>query len=553
MQLGTGRVNARFDSNIIESWIVQDLLEGLDFVIGQLSTAQSDNRITDIPLVPPESLERIWGRNNIVPFAVKATINEIVGKQVKEQPTAMAIHAWDGDLTYGELDHLATNLATKLVRLGVRPPLLGPNNVIPICFEKSKWAIVSILGVLKIGAGFVLLDPSLPESRLRSVIETVGAKILLSSEANIDLSRQLSKIVIKVGSELSRISSDMKNQLDGVTGQPPLPSSLLYTVFTSGSTGRPKGVMISHENFCSALHHQSKHLNFTARSRVLDGASYSFDAAIHNILTTLAVGACLCIPSQESYKGDIGSAMAAMRPTICNLTPTVARLLDPERAHDLETLILLGEPVKRSDIDRWRSSDVQVINAYGPAECTPISTINARPSNTDEAIRIGKGTGVTTWIVHPENHNRLVPLGCTGELLLEGPLVGLGYMNDPGKTGEAFVEDPEWLLTGSTSHPGRRGRLYKTGDMVQYNEDRSLSFRGRKDNQVKIRGQRVELGDIEYHVSASLPTKAIQVVAEVVVLEDDGEPKPVLVALTTRITMLFLPARRRQSLQSHTK
>ncbi|GLA63112.1 nonribosomal peptide synthase [Aspergillus tubingensis] len=530
VQLGTGRVNARFDSNIIKSWIVQDLLAGLDFVIEQLRTAQSGNRITDISLVPPESLERIWGWNNIVPSSVKGTINDMVEKRIEEQPTAIAIHAWEGDLTYGELDHLATNLATKLDHLGVGPSLLGTNYVVPLYFEKSKWAIVSILAVLKTGAGFVLLDPSLPESRLRSIIETVEAKILLSSEANMDLSRQLSKRVIQVGPDLSRISSHMKNQFDGVTGQPPLPSSLLYTVFTSGSTGTPKGVMVSHESFCSALHHQSKHLNFTARSRVLDGASYSFDAAIHNILTTLAVGACLCIPSQESCKGDIGSAIAAMRPTICNLTPTVARLLDPERAYGLETLILLGEPVKRSDIDRWRSSNVRVINAYGPAECTPISAINARPPNTDEAIRIGKGTGVTTWIVHPENHNRLVPLGSTGELLLEGPLVGLGYMNDPEKTDDAFVEDPEWLLTGSTSHPGRRGRLYKTGDMMQYNEDGSLSFMGRKDNQVKIRGQRVELGDIEYHVLASLPTKEIQVVAEVVVLEDDRETKPVLVA-----------------------
>ncbi|RAK87151.1 non-ribosomal peptide synthetase [Aspergillus costaricaensis CBS 115574] len=530
VQLGTGHVSARFDSNVIKPWIVQDLLQGLEFVIEQLRKAQSDNRITDIPSVPPESLERIWGWNNIVPSPVKATINDMVEKQVEEQPTAIAIHAWDGDLTYGELDHLATNLATKLDHLGVGPSLLGTNYVVPLYFEKSKWAIVSILGTLKTGAGFVLLDSSLPDSRLRSIIQSVRAKILLSSEANMDLSRLLSKMVIQVGPDLSKAPCHMEDHTKNITGQSPLPSSLLYTVFTSGSTGTPKGVMVSHENFCSALQYQSKFLNYTVSSRVLDGASYSFDAAIHNILTTLVVGGCLCIPSQESYKGDIGSAIAAMRPTICNLTPTVARLLNPERAYDLETLILLGESVKRSDIDRWRPSNVRVINAYGPAECTPISTINARPSNTDEAIRIGKGTGVTTWIVHPENHDRLVPLGSTGELLLEGPLVGLGYMNDPEKTGDAFVEDPEWLLTGSTSNPGRRGRLYKTGDLVQYNEDGSLSFMGRKDNQVKIRGQRVELGDIEYHVLASLPTKATQVVAEVVVLEDDGEPKPVLVA-----------------------
>ncbi|GKZ96891.1 nonribosomal peptide synthase [Aspergillus niger] len=321
VQLGTGRVNARFDSSVIRSWIVQDLLEGLNFMIKQLCTAVPNRRIADIAPVPPPSLERIWEWNVTVPCPVRTTMTEMIKKQVDKQPTALAIHAWDGDLTY-----------------------------------------------------------------------------------------------------------------------------------------------------------------------------------------------------------------AATRPTICNLTPTVARLLDPQRVYDLETLILLGEPVTRHDIDRWESSNVHVINAYGPAECTPISTINASQFNTAEATRIGKGAGLITWIVHPENHNRLVPPGCTGELLLEGPLVGLGYMNNPGKSGEAFVEDPEWLLLGSPRHPGRRGRLYKTGDLVQYNEDGSLTFMGRKDNQVKIRGQRVELGDIEYHVLASLPTKAIKVVAEVVGLENDGEPKPVLVA-----------------------
>ncbi|OJJ68053.1 hypothetical protein ASPBRDRAFT_199747 [Aspergillus brasiliensis CBS 101740] len=530
VQLENGHVNARFDSNVIKSWIVQELLEGLDFAIRQLGTARPDERIKDIALVPPESLDLIWSWNETVPSPVKTTINEMVEKRVEEQPTALAVHAWDGNLTYAELDHLAATLAAELVRLGTGPTLLGPNKVVPLCFGKSKWAVVSILGVLKSGAGFVLLDPSLPESRLRSILQTVGAKIMLSSKANMELSRHLSQMIVPVGSDLSEGSGYMRSYSASAMEELPLPSSILYTVFTSGSTGTPKGVTVSHESFCSARRYQSKLLNFSTKSRVLDAASYSFDAAIHNILTTLAVGGCLCIPSQESYRGNIGSAIAAMRPTICNLTPTVARLLDPTRVYDLETLILLGEPVTRRDIDRWRSSNVQVINTYGPAECTPISTINARPSNADEAMRIGKGAGVTTWIVHPENHNRLLPPGCTGELLLEGPIVGLGYMDDPAKTTEAFVEGPEWLLRGSPSYAGRRGRLYKTGDLVQYNEDGSLTFMGRKDNQVKIRGQRVELGDIEYHISASLPTRAIQVVAEVVVLESEREPRQVLVA-----------------------
>ncbi|GKZ26492.1 nonribosomal peptide synthase, partial [Aspergillus brasiliensis] len=411
--LGGGHVGARFDSKVIKSWIVQELLEGLDFAIRQLATEPSNRKLTDIPLVPPQSFDRIWSWNETVPSPVKTTINEMFEKRVEEQPTALAVHAWDGNLTYAELDHLAATLATELVRLGVGPTLLGPNNVVPLCFEKSKWAVVSILGILKSGAGFVLLDPSLPQPRLCSILQTVGAKIMLSSEANMELSRQLSQMAVQIGPELSEVSGYIGSYSASATAELPVPSSILYTVFTSGSTGTPKGVMVSHESFCSALHYQSKLLNFSAKSRVLDAASYSFDAAIHNILTTLAAGGCLCIPSQQSYRGNIGSAIAAMRPTICNLTPTVAHLLDPASVYDLETLILLGEPVTRRDIDRWKSSNVQVINTYGPAECAPISTINAHAPNSDEATQIGKGVGVTTWIVNPEDHNRLLPPGCT--------------------------------------------------------------------------------------------------------------------------------------------
>ncbi|KAJ5488057.1 Male sterility NAD-binding [Penicillium expansum] len=222
--------------------------------------------------------------------------------------------------------------------------------------------------------------------------------------------------------------------------------------------------------------------------------------------------------------------MVAMRPTIANMTPTVARLLDPGTVHDLRTLILLGEPVTIRDLERWQSHKIRLINAYGPAECTPISTINAFSFSTEEAIQIGKGVGLVTWIVNSEDHNRLLPLGCIGELLLEGPLVGKGYIGDLEKTAEVFIEDPEWLLKGSDTRSGRHGRLYKTGDLVRYNENGSLTFVGRKDSQVKIRGQRFELAEVEVHILDCLPTKASQVAAEVVVPEGEVNPRPVLAA-----------------------
>ncbi|OQE46721.1 hypothetical protein PENCOP_c001G06210 [Penicillium coprophilum] len=540
VQIGRKRVNARFDSNVIKPWIVQSLLEGLEFVMKQLDSAGSRQTMADIELVTPRSLEKIWGWNCTVPSPVKESIHQLIEERMHNQPMARAICAWDGEFTYGELDRLSSVVAAQVVKLRVDSHLLGPNMLVPLCFEKSKWTIVSMLGVIKSGAGFVLLDPSLPQARLQSMLRKVGSKLLLSSQANMDLSRRLSEIVVQIGPDLSHISNTvLDNPSDSLssyatsyaTSPAPLfqsPSRVFYAVFTSGSTGAPKGVLVSHVNFCSAVRYQSDLLGFTRKSRVLDFASYAFDAAIHNVILTLVAGGCLCIPSEKDRVDNIGDIIFTMRPTIVNLTPTVARLLDPETTQGLQTLILLGEPVTTGDIERWQSQEIQIINAYGPAECTPISTIHAFGSNTDRIIRIGKGVGLVTWIVDPEDHNRLLPLGCTGELLLEGPLVGIGYMGDPEKTAEAFIEDPEWLLRGSNTRSGCHGRLYKTGDLVQYNEDGSLTFMGRKDTQVKIRGQRFELGEVEHHIQNCLP-KVSQVIAEVVVLEGETNPRPALV------------------------
>jgi acyl-CoA synthetase (AMP-forming)/AMP-acid ligase II len=141
--------------------------------------------------------------------------------------------------------------------------------------------------------------------------------------------------------------------------------------------------------------------------------------------------------------------------------------------------------------------------------------INTHGSRPEEVTSIGKGVGLVTWVVDPENHNCLLPPGYISELLLEGPLVGSGYLNDPDKTAAAFVEDPTWLLRGVPGRSARHGRLYKTGDLVRYSTDRSLIYVGRKDTQVKICGQRVELGEVEYQVQEVLP-EARHVVTEVI-------------------------------------
>ena len=372
------------------------------------------------------------------------------------------------------------------------------------------WTAVAVLGVAKAGAGFVILDHLLPEERLRVIVQQTQSKIILTTLLNRDLSSRLSQMVVLVGPALAR--SDEITLIESYPA--PHPSYTLYVVFTSGSTGVPKGCVISHENFCSALHHQIQYLGFRPNSRVFDFASYSFDVAIQNIFATLVVGGCVCIPSEADRKDNLAKSMAIMQTTLVNLTPTVARLVKAEAVPTLKTLILLGEMVTEYDSKTWWGK-TQLINAYGPTECTSLSTINYTASTPAMLSSIGRGKGAVTWIVDPQNHDTLLLWGQIGELVIEGPIVGLGYLNDPVKTTAVFIEDPPWLLQGGFGVPGRRGRLYKTGDLIRYDEDGSIIIIGRKDTQVKIRGNRIELGEVESRLQECMPENT-QIVAEAV-------------------------------------
>ncbi|PFH56260.1 hypothetical protein XA68_16826 [Ophiocordyceps unilateralis] len=495
---------ATLNSQALTEWQGRNLLQRLDVTLSQVINAGPDTNMGEIEPLTTQDMAQLWLWNKTVPVAIETSVDETITAVANSQPDAPAVCAWDGELTYGELDRLATVLAARLVLFGV-----GPDVLVPACFEKSVWTTVAILAVVKSAGAFVLLDPSLPEKRLRAIVCHTRAPLLLCSSSKETLCSRLAHTLLVVGPALStdKVADPallLTRALD--------PSSLAYVVFTSGSTGNPKGVMITHRNLASALHHQADVLGYSAGCRILDFSSYSFDVSIANLFRALSSGGCLCVPSDEHRKNDLEASIARLRANVAHLTPSVARLLRPDHVPGLKCIHLGGEPVSLGDVEPWWDR-VRVLSGYGPSECTTASTFNRSPSSPDELVdRIGKGAGLVTWVVDARDHHRLVPPGCVGELLLEGPLVGRGYLADPDRTATSFIHDPAWLVRGPAA---RHGRLYKTGDLVRQTGDGSLLFVGRKDAQIKIRGQRVELGEVEHRLRQFMP-EARRVVADVI-------------------------------------
>lgn len=495
-------------------------------LLSLILTKQPDTPISSLLEPLPCDLNTIWSFNAVVPPLIDRTMQDIISEQALANPSKPAVESWDGQFTYSQVESMSDLLARHLVSRGVK---LG--GVVPLMFEKSRWTIVALLAVMKAGSAFALTDPtSQPEGRLRVMVEQTGGDIIVASASQGDLAEAClpssgkGQVITVSDALFTTLSSD--SSLSSVT-LPVIPTETtpLYIQFTSGSTGKPKGVVISHANYTSGALPRAEAVGYKSSSRCFEFASYAFDVSIDCMLCTLAVGGTICIPSDADRMNDLGGAIVKSGANMAHMTPSVARVLDPEVIKGLDVLGLGGEAVSAADAAAWSRGKTSVIVAYGPSECTVGCTVN-NVFAKDEAAKkkgfttgnIGTGVGGCGWVVDPNDHDRLVPVGAVGELLMEGPVVGLGYLGEVEKTKEVFIEDPKWLVAGhGNAHPGRHGRLYKTGDLVRYDADGSgaFVFVGRKDAQVKLRGQRVELVEIEHHLRAKLPA-GVKIAAEVI-------------------------------------
>ncbi|KAL8735105.1 MAG: hypothetical protein Q9166_000981 [cf. Caloplaca sp. 2 TL-2023] len=444
--------------------------------------------IKDMDLLSMRDLEQLRMWNQGFPPTIDSCVHGQVLRHAKVSPQAPAICSWDGDLTYQELEEMSSRLARIFMSVGIKCEAL-----VPVCFWKSAYATVAMLAILRAGGAFVPLDPSHPADRLKAIIDKAGAKIVVTSPETARLFRDMPVKTV----EVSPTIMDFSEVLLDFSLPTVRPDHAAFVLFTSGSTGKPKGIIQEHASVCTSAIAHGRAMHVTSESRVFQYAAFTFDVSMMDIFTTLICGGCVCIPSEEDRMGVFTSVMNRMQVNWVLFTPSVASLIKPVDVPTLQTLVLGGEAIKQENVSRWLGK-VRLFNCYGPAECGACAIgqfthLDSRPANIGRQFG-----GELCWVVDPENHNRLLPIGAVGELVVEGPTLARGYLDDLAKTQAAFIKSPDWPQGAGHRRPRR---IYKTGDLVRQNSDGTFDFVGRKDLQVKVRGQRVEIGEVEHHIS----------------------------------------------------
>ncbi len=429
------------------------------------------------------------------------TLPELVRAQAERRPHAAAVRSGADLLTYAELAERANRLARHLSGLGV-----GRESRVGLCLPRGVDTIVGMLAVWQAGGAFVPLDADYPADRLAYVIENSDATVVLAVSETLErLSAATTRVLALDDAEVrAALAAESGAFLDVATE----PAQLAYVIYTSGSTGRPKGVAVSHRGLVNLAEALRSPLGMDEGVTALQFASFSFDASILDVATTLAAGGTLAIATSEERTESqaLADMIRAANVTVASVVPSLLGVLEPESVPGVTNWVLGAERLTADLASRW-TRQAKVYNTYGPTEATVITTTTAAPISADitpedQAPAIGRPLANTQVFVL-DGFLRPVPEGVTGELYVTGPGLARGYVGRPDLTAERFVACP--------FAPGQR--MYRSGDLARWTDQGELEFVGRADAQVKIRGHRIELGEIEAALSTHETVREAAVIA----------------------------------------
>ncbi|TIR16623.1 MAG: amino acid adenylation domain-containing protein [Mesorhizobium sp.] len=449
-------------------------------------------RIGDYGLLTPEEEHQLlhgWNET-AAPFPSDICLHNLIEEQAAIYPDNIAVSCSLEALSYAVLEQRANRLAHHLISKGVR---LG--DVVGVLVERSCDLIVGFLAVLKAGGVYLPLDPRLPAKRMRFMLRDAGATAVISKA---ELKEQT------FGEDLSGLNVESANgcavvlldndrteiALHEVTPPhcPAGPFDLAYVIYTSGSTGQPKGVMVEHRSGCNMAEDLKRSYQLGPDSRVLQFASCGFDASLFDFMLALSSGGQLCLapPSASLPGAELVEFMRRERITAAGLTPTAWNSLPSTDLPDLTVIKSGGEPLPSSLIERWGEKR-RIFNSYGPTETT-VYCIRTEVKAKGQRPPIGR-PAINTKAYILDRYGNPAPVGAIGDLYIGGVGIARGYINRDDLTRQLFRPNP--------FDDDPQSRLYRTGDRARYRSDGTIEFLGRKDGQIKIRGIRVELAEIE--------------------------------------------------------
>ncbi|MGD9528899.1 MAG: amino acid adenylation domain-containing protein, partial [Pseudonocardia sp.] len=472
----------------------------------------------------------------------ETTWPRLIEARAAAAPGSVAVVCDDVALTYGELNAQANRLARALRRRGI-----GPEDTVGVALPRSAELVVGLVGVLKAGAAFLPLDTDHPADRLGYMLDDSGARLVVTVAELADLLPAGKRLVLDDPAVVAELAADDPAGLDGDRDTNVGLHGAAYVIYTSGSTGRPKGTVVTHEGIGSLVATAVDRLGVDASSRVAQFASVGFDVAVWDLTMSLCVGGTVVVvpahrrtagPELTEYLVDQGVTHMILPPSLVAALPADARL--PEGA----VLVVGTETVPPEVITRW-AGPLRVVTAYGLTEATVNSTLwSAPPGGWTGPAPIGV-PDPNTHVYVLDEALRPVEIGVAGELYVAGRGLARGYLGRPALTATRFVADP-------FDEPG--ARMYRTGDRVRWTTDGLLEFLGRTDAQLKLRGHRIEPGEIEAALLALPRVRQAAVVlredrpgrrflaAYVVTDADAAEPAAIRAALATTLPEHMVPA-----------